>query len=129
MLYILVFLLQQGIIYRDIKLENVLLDSDGHVVLTDFGLSKLFAPNEKVLLTRLYSVEAIFHRVFMLALFFHLYIYYDDCPYMYINIYVFINLRLFFESFEMLSFMLIALETWGELWSVCSNYLTLFSYI
>ena len=41
-------LLQLGIIYRDIKLENILLDSQGHVVLTDFGLSKEFLPHEKV---------------------------------------------------------------------------------
>uniref|UniRef100_A0A8C5QZT7 Ribosomal protein S6 kinase n=1 Tax=Leptobrachium leishanense TaxID=445787 RepID=A0A8C5QZT7_9ANUR len=35
-----------GIIYRDIKLENILLDSSGHVVLTDFGLSKEFLSEE-----------------------------------------------------------------------------------
>ncbi|XP_017770517.1 PREDICTED: ribosomal protein S6 kinase alpha-5-like [Nicrophorus vespilloides] len=29
-----------GIIYRDIKLENILVDETGHIVLTDFGLSK-----------------------------------------------------------------------------------------
>lgn len=37
---------QLGIVYRDIKLENILLDSEGHVVLTDFGLSKEFLEEE-----------------------------------------------------------------------------------
>ncbi|XP_055929106.1 serine/threonine-protein kinase Sgk2-like isoform X3 [Argiope bruennichi] len=34
------YLHSEGIIYRDLKPENILLDYKGHVVLTDFGLSK-----------------------------------------------------------------------------------------
>ncbi|CAD8121301.1 unnamed protein product [Paramecium sonneborni] len=42
----MLYLHQMGIMYRDIKPENILLDLDGHIRISDFGLSKLTSPDE-----------------------------------------------------------------------------------
>ena len=40
----LAYIHAQGIVHRDLKLENVLIGPDGHVVLTDFGISRVTDP-------------------------------------------------------------------------------------
>lgn len=34
------FLHEEKILYRDLKPDNILIDKDGHIYLTDFGLAK-----------------------------------------------------------------------------------------
>ncbi len=43
----LAYIHAQGVVHRDLKLQNVLIGPDGHAVLTDFGISRIFKPNEK----------------------------------------------------------------------------------
>lgn len=39
------YLHNRGIVYRDLKPENLLLDSNGHIRITDFGFAKLIPDN------------------------------------------------------------------------------------
>ena len=41
------FLHKNKMLYRDLKPENILIGADGHIKITDFGLSKIISENEK----------------------------------------------------------------------------------
>ncbi|OHS95828.1 AGC family protein kinase [Tritrichomonas foetus] len=63
------YLHSKGIIYRDLKSENILIDENGHIKLTDFGLSK-FAESTNTFCgtTEYLAPEMVVHRPYTEAI-------------------------------------------------------------
>jgi len=61
------YLHQRGCLHRDLKPENVLLDEDGHISLTDFGLSKVGLVGQTVTTTICGTPEYLPPEVFIRA--------------------------------------------------------------
>ena len=38
---------RQNIVYRDLKMENILLTNSGHIILTDLGMSRVLEPGQR----------------------------------------------------------------------------------
>ena len=47
----------KNIIYRDLKLENILVHDDGYIIISDFGLSKILSNEEQRCLTMCGTLE------------------------------------------------------------------------
>jgi serine/threonine protein kinase len=45
------YLHSRGVVYRDLQPSNILIDKEGHVCLTDFGISKIVSSNSSMLQT------------------------------------------------------------------------------